>query len=271
MSAPAIPQDDLRERVIAAVHDASKPVTIRNLATILKVKKASQPTLQAAVEAAAGAGLVYRWPERGRSQYFWHVAPEQAAREAVLACAATQALSKLALSRLAAKKLPGFPAKRVENIISALLADNQFQALPGFAGRTKLLLRPGDQKAYFNAARLFVEEKIRAAGFDPGDFLTENSLLGDKLTHTQVDAAALILDTVRSLEPVKGVPVSTLRLRTHLSHLSKQEFDAAALELRKKQQVFLSQHVDPYNISQEEKDLLIDGQDGTYYVAIAIR
>jgi hypothetical protein len=60
-------------------------------------------------------------------------------------------------------------------------------------------------------------------------------------------------------------------LRNHLPQLSKNEFDAAALELRKKERVFLSQHVDPYNISQEDKDLLIDGQDGTYYVAIAIR
>jgi hypothetical protein len=45
----------------------------------------------------------------------------------------------------------------------------------------------------------------------------------------------------------------------------------AALELRKKQAVFLSVHDDPHNISQEAKDLLIDGQDGTYYVAVAIR
>ncbi len=85
------------------------------------------------------------------------------------------------------------------------------------------------------------------------------------------DAAKLILEAVHSLEPVRGVPVSTLRLRNHLPNLTKREFDAAALELRKKQQVFLSQHADPYNLAQDDKNLLIDGQDGTYYVAIAIR
>jgi hypothetical protein len=47
--------------------------------------------------------------------------------------------------------------------------------------------------------------------------------------------------------------------------------DLAALELRNKQQAFLSLHADPHNISQEDKNILIDGQDGTYYVAIAIR
>ena len=79
------------------------------------------------------------------------------------------------------------------------------------------------------------------------------------------------LTVAASPNSAPGVPVSTLRLRNQLPHLSKEEFDAAALELRKKEQVFLSQHADPYNLSQENKDLLIDGQDGTYYVAIAIR
>jgi hypothetical protein len=276
MSARAIPQDALRERIVAAVLDAKKPVTVRNLAKILKVKKADHASLQAAVEVAVGAGQVYRWPDRGRSQYFWHVAPEQAAREAVLACAADQALLKIALSRLAAKKLPGFTAKRVESIVSALVAENELQAVPGFAGSAKLLVRAGDREAYFNAARSFIEEKIRLAGFDPAAFFRDSPVGQDKatdakLTDARADGAALIIDAVRTMEPVKGVPVSTLRLRNRLPHLSKHEFDAAALELRKKQQVFLSQHADPYNLSQEDKDLLIDGQDGTYYVAIAIR
>jgi hypothetical protein len=129
----------------------------------------------------------------------------------------------------------------------------------------------GEREAYFNAARSFLEKKIRAAGFDPAGFFRENSAPQDKLPVEQFHTAARIIEAVRSLEPVKGVPVSTLRLRNHLPQLSKNEFDAAALELRKKERVFLSQHVDPYNISQEDKDLLIDGQDGTYYVAIAIR
>jgi hypothetical protein len=65
--------------------------------------------------------------------------------------------------------------------------------------------------------------------------------------------------------------VSTLRLRNHLPNIGKREFDTAALELRRKQEVFLNLHADPYNIPQSEKDLLIDGGDGTYYVAIALR
>jgi hypothetical protein len=270
MSARAIPQPDLRERVIAAARAAKQPVSFNGLAKSAKVKKGNYEHLRAALESVVAAGQLHRWPDRGKSQYFWNVSPEQRAREVILRAAATQALSKPDLSK-AAKNLPGFSVKRLESVVSALVDEQQLQYIPAFASRAKLLVRPGDSGAYFNALRSFVEQKIRLAGFDPAAFFSENSSPRDKLTDTQVDAAALILEAVRSLEPVRGVPVSTLRLRNHLANLSKHDFDAAALELRKKQQVFLSQHADPYNLSPEDKDLLIDGQDGTYYVAIAIR
>jgi hypothetical protein len=270
MSASAVPQDDLRERIVGAVREAKKPVTVKSIVALSKAKKVDDTSFRVALDSATGAGQLFRWPDRGRSQYFWHVSPDQAAREAVLAAATTQALSKPELSKLA-KKLPGFTVKRIESVVSELIAEKQLQTVPAFSGSAKLFLRTGDGAAYYQAARAFVEAKFRAAGFDPAAFFSENFGPQDKLTNTQVDAAPLILEAVRSLEPVKGVPVSTLRLRSQLSNLSKHQFDAAALELRKQQQVFLSQHADPYNLSQADKDLLIDGQDGTYYVAIAIR
>jgi len=264
----AIPPGDLRERILAAVRDAKKPVTFKALEKLVKAK--GEP-LRAALDLAVGGTQVYRWPDYRRSQYFWHVSPEQMTREAVLAAATTQALSKSHLIAAAAGNLKGVPAKRWELAVSALVAEKQLQGVPAFSSSAKLWVRAGDPEAYFKAARAFVERKIRSAGFDPAAFSTGNSSPREKLGSVQVDAAALILEAVLSLEPVRGVPVSTLRLRNHLPNLPKQEFDAAALELRRKQQVFLSQHADPYNVSREDKDLLIDGQDGTYYVAIAIR
>jgi hypothetical protein len=273
MSAPAIPQNDLYRRVVAFVREAAKPLSFAGLAKLVKAKTAEHEALRAAILSAVDSGEIYRWPDHQRSQYFWHVSPEQKAREVILTVAATQALSKPDLRDASkrGKKLPGLSDKSVQNLISALVAQKQLREVSGLASGSKLIVPADHSEAYFKAARAFLEKKFRAAGFDPSVFFAENSPPRDKLLTTQSDAAALILDSVRSLEPVKGVPVSTLRLRNHLPHLSKQEFDAAALELRKKEQVFLSQHVDPYNISREEKELLIDGQDGTYYVAIAIR
>jgi hypothetical protein len=76
---------------------------------------------------------------------------------------------------------------------------------------------------------------------------------------------------VRALQPSEGVPVTAQRLRHRLPALAKSEFDAAALELRRNRQVFLTLHHDPFSLPQPERDLLIDGGDGTYYVSIAIR
>jgi len=268
MTASEIPQRELRERILAAVREAKKPVTVKALAKLVKAK---EEVVREALSAAAGENQLHRWPDFRRSQYFWHVSAEQKAQEALLAVASVQALSKTNLGKAAAKTVPGFKPKSVEALVPALLGEKQLQAIPAFSGSSKLLVRPGHPEAYFSAARSFMEKKFRSAGFDPADFFGGKSSPHEKLAEVPVDAAALILEAVRSLEPVRGVPVSTLRLRSHLSNLAKQEFDSAALDLRKRQEVFLSQHADPYNLSEEDQSVLIDGQDGTYYVAIAIR
>jgi hypothetical protein len=263
MTAPGTLTGDLSERILAAVRTAAKPVTFNYL---LKVAKAEKSETEEALAHAINRGQLHRWPDYRRSQYFWHASAEEKAREAVLAAAAAQALSKPALSKAAAKKLRGFSEKRMDNVVSALLSEKQLKAVPAFTGNSKLLVRPGDTQTYFRAAQAFIEERIRKAGFDPAAFSTH-----DKPAAESGAAAALILEAVRALEPVRGVPVSTLRLRNHLPAIEKREFDSAAMELRAKHEVFLNLHTDTYNISQSEKDLLIDGGDGTFYVAISLR
>jgi hypothetical protein len=256
MPASAVPEIDLRARITATLSRSNKPVSFKNLT---KLTKAADEALRADLQQLVNAGHAYRWPDYRRSQYFWHVSPDEKAREAVLA-AAVQALSKSELCRAAKRGLPGFSSAALEAIVSTMVAARRLQRVPAFTGSSRLLIRPGDREAYFKAARAFVEKKLRLAGFDP---VAESQ--------PKPDAARAILDAVKALEPVLGVPVSTLRLRNHLPTLTKPEFDAAALELRARQEVFLSLHADPYNLTQEDKDLLIDGHDGTYYVAIAIR
>src|SRR5271165_4555345 len=148
MSAPAIPQGDLQARLVTEVRDARKPLSFSSLAKLVKVKKAQTELLRTALDLAVQAGQVHRWPDSGRSQYFWHLPPEQAAREAILAAAAAEALSKALLSKLSAKKLFGFPVKRIQGVLSVLIAEKQLQAVPGFAGKSELVLRPGDQEVY---------------------------------------------------------------------------------------------------------------------------
>jgi hypothetical protein len=265
MPKPEISAVELGELIVAAIRSAKKPVTFKGL--VSQVKSKEEP-VRAALEIAVQAGQLFRWPNKGKSQYFWHVSAEKKAREQVLAAASARAMSKADLIQEA-----GYPVKQLPRTIPDLLAEKQLQTVPAFASSAKLLVRTGEQEAYFRTARAFLEKKILAAGFDPSAFFAETSTpeTATPLPSTPVDSAKLVLETVERLEPVRGVPVSTLRLRNELQLLSKQEFDLAALELRKKHAVFLSQHADPYNLSEQDRNLLIDGQDGTYYVAISLR
>jgi hypothetical protein len=176
----------------------------------------------------------------------------------------------------ASKRIPGFSRQAMQRIVMNLIAGHELQQVPAFT-TGKLLVRSGSSAAYAASARKFIEEKFRKAGFDPNQLWTPvadsasppaSTPASDTAAH---DTAAQIMEAMRSLEPVAGVPVSAQRLRNQLRGLDKRDFDAAALELRKRQQVSLSLHHDPHNLPQEERDLLIDGGDGTYYVAIAVR
>src|SRR5580658_2716695 len=228
MSTPSIPQGDLHDRIVAVVRQAEKPLTFKAIA---KTVKAKEPPCREALDSAVVEKRLYRWPDYRRAQYFWHISPEEKARETVLAVASAHAFSKSDLSREAAKKLPGFSAERLKPVVSALVAEEQLRLVPAFSSTAKLLVGTGNSDAYFNALRAFVEKKILAAGYAPTAFFAGNSSPGEKMAKVKEDAAALILDAVQSLEPVMGVPVSTLRLRNHLPNLAKHEFDAAALEL----------------------------------------
>jgi hypothetical protein len=270
MSSQAISELDLRQRIVAAVRQAENPITVATLAKLVKVK---EERIRTELKLAAENHELFWWPKYRKSDYLWNVPFEEKAREAVLAAAGLCALSKTDLGKVSAKRIRGISAKSMESFVRILADERRLRAVPAFSGRSKLYVIAGEAEGFFTAAHHFVEKKIKQAGFDPEAFFARETVSKESSEHKghAADAPKLILDAIKTLEPVKGVPVSTLRLRNHLRILNKQDFDIAALELRKRQEVYLSQHADPHNISQEEKDLLIDGQDGTYYVGIAVR
>ncbi len=261
------PADAVR-RVIELLGNAPKPLTFIKLKDAARLGDAE---LKSALETATSQGAVFRWPDYRRSQYFWSQSPDHAAQQILLAIAAEEALPRTKLIARACKRVPGFSQKAMQRIVVNLVADKELQQVPAFTAG-KLLVRSGGAAAYVVTARKFIDEKFRKAGFDPNRFFEPADIAGSPpAPPPALDAAAQILETMRSLEPLVGVPVSAQRLRGHLPKLSKGDFDAAALELRKQQRVFLSPHISPHGLPQQERDLLIDGGDGTYYVAIAIR
>jgi len=263
-------------RIISLLQPAEKPLTFKKLKGALnkfskKAERLNDAELKTAIEAAINQRAVFRWPDYRGTQYFWRHSPDQAAQQAVLAIAAEEALAKTELIGRACKKVQGFSQKAMHRIVVDLVTSRELQQVAAFTSGN-LVIRTGSRAAYAAAARKFIEEKLRKAGFDPAEFLRPRALAGARPAPTaSLDAAARILEAIRSLEPNSGVPVSTQNLRNHLPALSKSQFDTAGLKLRDTEQVFLSLHHDPHNLPQHERDLLIDGGDGKFYVAIGIR
>jgi hypothetical protein len=253
------------DRVFALLQQAEKPQSFNQLK---KGAHLDEGALTSALEAGIEQRTVFKWPDFRRSQYFWSRPAEQAAREAVLAVAAEEALSKSRLMEQACKRVRGFQTKAMAPIVAELVASKDLREVSAFTSGKLLVRSDVAAAAYSAAARKFIEQKFRKAGLELPTFAAAVTPDGPVQAR---DAGTEILEAMQSLEPVPGVPVSTQRLRARLPQLSKRQFDAAALELRNSEQVFLSLHHDPHNLPQEERDLLIDGGDGTFYVAIAVR
>ncbi len=267
MSTSGLPSDEATQRIVAILQPAPKPVTFGHLKKAAHLDNAAVAN---ALEAAINQGAVFRWPDYRRSQYFWRQSPHETARQAVLAIASEEAYSRTKLTQKARRKIPGFSLKDMDRIVLDLISARELQQVPAFTAG-KLLIRTGVAAAYEASARRFIAEKFRKAGLDSLSFTAPVSTKAGEPAAESHDAEAQILEAIRSLEPVPGVPVSTQRLRNHLKAISKSEFDRAAIKLRDTEKIFLSLHHDPHNLPQPERDLLVDSGDGNFYVALAIR
>lgn len=268
MSSPENLRPDAVERVVELLSAAAKPLTFGQLK---KDARMDEGALRDALEMATAQGRAFRWPEYRRRQYFWSQSAEHVARQAVLETSSRLALSQTALIEQARKRVRGFSQEAMRPILVNLVAEGHLRKV-GALSAGQVLIRPGETAAYSASARAFVEGKFRKAGLDPAAFFGPQPPRQDQpAAPASANQAELLLGAVRAMQPSEGVPVTAQRLRHRLPALGKSELDAAALELRRNQQVFLTLHHDPFSLPQPERDLLIDGGDGTYYVSIAIR
>jgi hypothetical protein len=272
MPTPEAAVGEAAQRLAALLESAPKPLSFSQLKTRSHLSDAE---MKSALEAAVNEKAVFRWPDYGGSQYFWRQAAGDAARQAVFAVASEEALSQSQLVEKARKRVGRFSEEAMKPIVADLVRSEQLQKVPAFTSASgKLLIRPRDAAAYTSAARKFMANKFRSAGFDADPFDSPSPsqpTTSPAATEALANPGEQLLKAIRDLEPVDGNQVSAERLRHHLPALSKRELDSAAIHLRNAEKVFLHLHHDPHNLPQDQRDLLIDGGDGAYYVGIAIR
>jgi hypothetical protein len=108
-------------------------------------------------------------------------------------------------------------------------------------------------EAYWAYVREFVAAKLKKAGIEEA--------------RQEED----IWDHLVQLEPHNDAPVSAARLRKATAIADKRRFDEAVFKLQEQRRIHLSPHDDPQSLSAHDREELIEGKDGRYYVALTRR
>jgi len=248
-------------RVRAVLDSAKAPVALKALA---KQTKLSPVELRAVLAAELDRRSIYRWPDARKDQRFWNRSAEATLEQHILGITTQCAIPLAALSKEVRKRMPPYPAKLIASAIQQLIRDKQLVKYRAFNGSSQIIGRAGRIEAYEAAARNAIEA-IRAQVAALGGAIESPAVPPD------TDLETAILESMALLEPSHTAPVSVRELRAALPHAAKGAFDQAALRLRNRRRVFLSRHDFPQSLSLEDRSALIEGPDGSYYVAIAAR
>jgi hypothetical protein len=208
-------------------------------AFVSKKTGVTEADLRSALEEAA----IFAWPRNS----YWYVDPTAQLHADILEQCTKRALKKTEI------KVKGRGPKDISAALEGLVNERKLLKYPAISGTSVLLVTAGTPEAYWEYVREVVTAKLKKAGI-------EEAGLEEK-----------IWDVLPKLEPEMNVPVSTSRVRRALGEVDKKRFDEAALKLREQRRVYLSQHDHPLGLSEDERDWLIDGKDGRYYVAITRR
>lgn len=247
--------DQVQQDIAAWVAQQPAPSPLKAIAKAFKLKPAA---VEPELHALAAAGKLVPWPDQGaRKQRFWHVAPEQFVRDLLLAAARGKALTKTLLLRAAAgKPAHGLARDFAESSLAALLAEGRLRRYEKVKA-TGELYGPADQPhAWFAAAPEF----LRGLAAE----------LERPVPRTNLSAT--ILAAVHAIEPRPSqlVSVRRLRLAPELADVSKRALDVALVAMWRGGKLWLSQHHDPAGLTEDDRFLMAQDEEGNNYVAVTV-
>lgn len=231
------------KEVLARLQAEAGPVTWPKLKKAFAGKKTGVTEADLR-EALRGEGI-FAWAKPKNS--YWHVDPAVWLEAEILKLCGNKALAKIAVK--------GAGKKETDDALARLVAAKKIVPYPAVEGKKKVLVAAGGHDAYWAYVRETIEEKLKKAGI------------------ADVGLEEKIWEILPKLESEKDVPVSTARVRRSLglTEMDKKRFDESVLKLREQRRIHLTQHDHPLGLGGEDRELLIDGKDGRYYVAITRR
>ena len=231
--------------ILATLQKEPSPLAFPKLKKIFVSKKSG--ATEADLRAALANEGIFAWAKPKNS--YWHIDPALWLENQIVAQCGRKAIDKVVLK--------GPAKKEIDGAVARLVAEGTIIHYPAVEGKkTVLVAAAGAREAYWAYVRDTIEAKLMKAGIAAEGGLEEK-----------------IWDILPKLEPERDVPVSTARVRRALGlgDNDKHRFDEAVLRLREQRKVYLSQHDHAMALNTDERDLLIEGKDGRYYVAITRR
>lgn len=262
--------EQARGRILEAVRESRAPLGEKDLRAAAAWPKELDPApLHGLIAELEQTGALKRWP--GKTPRWWRLSPGEMVPEALLEALDARAMSRTEWLKAAKARLKGVPPERWARAAAELVASGRvFQHVLRIDGKkVEACARAELRAAFLELYRPMIErlvEEWRRLGIRPRE-------IGWFLEACSAVEAELVLRELRALEREHRPPnpVSVLRGRPALQHLSKEEFDRAALVLLRQGRIYMAPHDHPMLLPEAERaELVADGM-GRYYVSITCR
>lgn len=232
------------------------------------------------------SGKVFRWGD-SKKPAFWNRDPLLEARERLLKVAAEKALTRLALTREAAKSKPKLSSDAVRSARENLIQSGLLREVPAArTSSTRRLIHVEHPEVLEPEIARLIEallakygvtrphERIRALLAADAPPAVHESATPSAADEERVrDTAEKIFAAMNRIAFAPGTTVTFYRLRqqAELADIPKPIFDRAALLLQKERRALLGLHDHAPALPAEEREGLVTDGLGKFYVSIYAR
>ena len=240
--------------VIREVLDRSpQPLNVTKLRSQLtgpfKVPPKLKDALVALLAAEVQAGRVQQWP----ADKYWTRDSRSWAEPVMIAAAAA---APVAPSKVIGSVAKQYGRSAAEALLDELIESGQLIRVPLFAGaKGKVCARIENEAAFrseLDAARRVIEAGYKRLGQPLPDGRGSEATAESISPVAERPVDELILDTLASLEPRKGLLVTAPRIYRALPNSAKSAIDDALLRLQDARRVILHRHSNPQSQGSEE-------------------
>ncbi len=178
------------------------------------------------------------------------------------------------------KQLPTHISRHLQTFLSPLLKEKKVKWHPPVKGK-RLGLQEPNPADFLSSEIRKVFEKGEKLGFEIEGILqavqayAKPSTSKKPLALAPAEAERTIFKAMTSLKPAAAqgalVYIPDLRQTLRSTFPDKESFDQAILELAKIEKVQLQSHSLPAELTEEQRQAMIDNQRGSYFMAVGIR